>query len=239
MVSPSAVEDEETQSTDSPLDNEWTEDDGDVEDEEDDEETEEITTESGKELATADVHDESFTTDDNIGGVDDDPNNDLSEAEIDDDPDVETAEVDEEDLSSDSGSFGFDDVEDDEEESDEDEEEEEDEGVFGGLEDGGQMAEDINRGVAHLGTVGLDDEETQEELREDFYGTAQAFRLGYYGEECMQEYVLTEGDEEISPVWGLVFAALICGAIFVMRRPDSDEITEKLRDQVENIGGGG
>jgi len=215
----------------------------------------------GAEIATADVHSQSATvdsdgvTDINTSGA----SSDLSDAEIDDGEDeggsdeengvdVETAEVEKEDVKSDSGKFGFDETEDADgtEDAGESEGEEDEEGgsdrPLGSLEDldeGGQIAADINAGVASLGVIGIEDEDVQEELREDFFKTARDFRLGYYGEQCAEEYILSDNDDDISPVWGLVVAAAICGTIFILRRPDTEEIQQKARNQFQKIGSGG
>jgi len=98
------------------------------------------------------------------------------------------------------------------------------------------LAADINRGVARAGVIGLEDtwetpsgqEKTKDELRQEFEETFEAFRLGHYASICAEEYLLTDA-EDISPVWGLIGASLICSAVIVYRRPDGDQVVEKAK----------
>lgn len=95
------------------------------------------------------------------------------------------------------------------------------------------IAADINRGVSRLAVVGLDDEwETEDgktrkkkDLQNEFEEVFEAFRLGHYGSEVIEEYLMLE-DEDIHPVWGLVGAMLICAAVVVYRRPDGDQLID-------------
>ncbi|MDZ7689251.1 MAG: hypothetical protein U5J64_11190 [Halobacteriales archaeon] len=249
MVTPKTASNDEEETE---INNPWT-DDEETEDEPSSAEPEDEELEvgdDGAEIATADVHAENVEVDSD-GETDlktGETSGDLSDAEIDDEDeeesvqeDVETADVEEEDIKSESGKFGFDEKEDAETAEDEDDEESED-SPLGGLDDldeGGEIAANINAGVASLGVIGIEDDDMQEDLREDFFKAARDFRLGYYGEQCAEEYVLSEDDGDVSPVWGLVVSVAICGTIFVLRRPDTEEIQKKAREQVEKIGSGG
>jgi len=103
------------------------------------------------------------------------------------------------------------------------------------------MADDINSGVARAAVIGLDDEwttsdgttETKDDLRDEFEETFEAFRLGHYGEEVIQQYIELPEDD-IHPVWGLLGASLICGAVIYYRRPDGDELADEVRNKVAN-----
>ena len=88
------------------------------------------------------------------------------------------------------------------------------------------LEETINEGCAALATIGLEDD--KEDLEKDFIHIFEKFRLGHYGAECADEYVLSGADEEVDPLWGLMGSALLCAVIVVMQRPDTD-------DQLQNI----
>lgn len=104
------------------------------------------------------------------------------------------------------------------------------------------LAADINRGAARAGVIGLDDEwetpsgetRTKDELRTEFEETFEAFRLGHYGSEVIEEYLLVETDD-IHPVWGLVGAMLICAAVIVFRRPDGDQLIDSTKMKIGQI----
>ncbi len=212
------------------LDNPWRED---------DEGTEEAT-DGGAEIETADVHSENVEVDDDETELKTgESTGDLSEAEIEDDEtddedvDVETADVEADDLEDE---FGFDKTDDATDDIDQEDSDDEPLGALEDLDEGGQIAADINAGVSSLGVIGIEDDDEQEDLREDFFKTARDFRLGYYGEQVAEEYVLTDDADEIDPVWGLVVATAIYGTIVVLRRPDTEEIKEKAQSQVGKIG---
>lgn len=236
MVSPNATGGDDEEEEDDGLENPWKED-----DDEDGEEDDVGEIDGETEIATADIHEENVRVDD-VGDINDSSSSDLSDAEIEEENeeelDIETADVTEDDV--DGGEkFGFAGEEDAESDKDEgsDEDGAEIEGL-GDLDKGGGMADDINNGVASLGVVGIEDDERQEELRDDFFQTARDFRLGYYGEECVEEYFLSDGADDVSPVWGLVFASMVCAAIFAFKRPDTEELGGKVSDAVGNIGEG-
>lgn len=101
----------------------------------------------------------------------------------------------------------------------------------------------INDGAARLATVGLTDDDfedsdlTKSSLEEEFAETFQAFRLGYFGSQVVDEYVLSPEDEDVNPVWGLAGSMLIATAMVVWLRPDGDEAVAKARDAVGDLTG--
>lgn len=103
--------------------------------------------------------------------------------------------------------------------------------AFGDDSKAGQLESAINNGAARLAVVGLDDDEAAD-LEAEFSEVFEAFRLGYFGAECVEEYVLVE-DEDVSPAWGLLGTAICCMAFALYMRPDGDE---KLADMREAIG---
>ena len=244
MVKPTAAGDGDED--DEGLDNAWGKE-ADETDEDEDGGGESEGFDDGARISTSSIHDEDIDVEGDIGDINDSPStSDLSDAEIDgaetsneDDVEVSMATITEDDVDGDE-KFGFA-GEEDAENTDEGEGSDEDDAEIDGLGDldkGGGMADDINNGVASLGVVGIEDDERQEELRDDFFQTARDFRLGYYGEECVEEYFLSDGADDVSPVWGLVFASMVCAAIFAFKRPDTEELGGKVSDAVGNIGEG-
>jgi hypothetical protein len=87
----------------------------------------------------------------------------------------------------------------------------------------------INEGAARLAVVGLDeDEHDKDGLEDEFTEVFTAFRLGHFGAHTADEYILS-GDDDIDPVWGLLGAMLLCSTVVMVRRPDSDEITDSIK----------
>jgi len=103
---------------------------------------------------------------------------------------------------------------------------------------GESMEEAINDGAARLAVVGLDDDDEKEGLQEEFTEVFEAFRLGYFGSRFFEEYVFTDDDDEVDPMWGLFGAALTCTAFIVWMRPDGDEMVAQAKDAVEGLIGG-
>lgn len=101
------------------------------------------------------------------------------------------------------------------------------------------VAGDINNGAARLAVVGLPDEwedangeeQTKDGLQTEFEEVFEAFRLGHYGSEVVEEYLLVETDD-IHPVWGLVGAMLICAAVVIYRRPDGDQVVDSTKNRL-------
>lgn len=97
--------------------------------------------------------------------------------------------------------------------------------------EGGGLAQSINDGSARLAVIGLEDEDEKERLQEEFQEVFKEFKLGYYAEETLQEYVLTQ-DEDVPPVWGLIGAMVMCTTMVIIRRPDGDEVLDSIKERI-------
>lgn len=91
----------------------------------------------------------------------------------------------------------------------------------------------INEGAARLAVVGLEDDE-KDDLMGEFEETFAAFRLGHFGAQAADEYILS-GEDEVDPVWGLLGTAMLCAAFALWTRPDSEEQIERMKDAVGGI----
>lgn len=91
----------------------------------------------------------------------------------------------------------------------------------------------INAGFARLAVVGLEDDE-KDDLQDEFEDVFEAFRLGHYGSEVMQEYVVGQEDD-IDPAWGLFGSLVLCTALVIYQRPDGDEIIEGAQAKISNF----
>lgn len=102
----------------------------------------------------------------------------------------------------------------------------------------------INEGVARMGVIGLTDGDFEdssmdrESLQTELSETFAAFRLGYFGSECINKYVLEPADGDVSPVWGLAGSMLMAAGMIVWMRPDGDEKLAQIREKITNISGG-
>lgn len=108
---------------------------------------------------------------------------------------------------------------------------------------GESLADTINEGCARAAVIGLDDEfehngslKTKNDLEAEFKETFETFKLGKYGAEAAEEYLDVAGGE-VDPLWGFTASLLICAVLVVQMRPDSDELTQKARATLSNIGG--
>lgn len=99
-----------------------------------------------------------------------------------------------------------------------------------------EFEESINRGFARLAVIGIEDEAQKESLNEEFRDVFAEFRLGHYGELCIQEYLLI--DEEIDPVYGFTASLLVCFMMVLYLRPDGTEIAQKMTAPVKGTLGG-
>lgn len=97
----------------------------------------------------------------------------------------------------------------------------------------------INAGAARLSVLGLPDEfehygetQTKDELREEFEEVFETFKLGAYGEEVAEEYLLMDVDE-VDPLTGFTVSLIACSTIVLMSRPDSDEILSKVKRRAQ------
>lgn len=93
----------------------------------------------------------------------------------------------------------------------------------------------INSGFARLSVVGLDENEGKDDLRGEFKEVFEEFKLGHYGNELAQEYML-DGEEDIHPVWGFCGALTMCLALVVYMRPDGDEILDDFSEKLSGLG---
>ena len=96
---------------------------------------------------------------------------------------------------------------------------------------GGPLAQNINNGFARAAVIGIENQQEKDSLYQEFQETFATFQLGYYGEQVVHEY-LDPDMEDIHPVAGLVGAALLCTAVVIYKRPDSDDLIETARDFV-------
>lgn len=108
----------------------------------------------------------------------------------------------------------------------------------------GAMEDAINGGVARALVTGLTDDDFGEDsamdksaLQEELEETAEAFRLGYFGSQVVDEYFLAPDGEEPNPAWGLAGACLMMLGMAVWLRPDGDEAVQRLRGAVGDLSG--
>lgn len=106
------------------------------------------------------------------------------------------------------------------------------------LSDDDQLPEIINEGFARLAVVGLESGREKDALETEFTEVFESFRLGYFGSEAMDEYVLTGPDEEIDPLWSFTVSLALCSAVTVYMRPDGDEIVASAKDSLARFSGG-
>lgn len=167
------------------------------------------------------------------------------------DVDEETVDLSEDDLSGGGDLFtGVDDSDnsssgDSSESDDEDDDDGDLEDIADGLDgNAGAMEDAINDGFAQLGVFGLTDDDFEDSsldkdgLKDEFRQTFEAFRVGYFGSQVVEEYVLNPADGDVSPAWGLAGSMLIASAMILWMRPDGDQKVQALRDAVGGIAGG-
>lgn len=153
--------------------------------------------------------------------------------------------VEDSESTSSSSSADADDQDDDQDDGDDDGDEPDAEGLVDGLDgNAGAMEDAINGGVARALVTGITDDDFGEEstmdkkaLQEELEETAEAFRLGYFGSQVVDEYFLAPDGEEPSPAWGLAGACLMMLGMAVWLRPDGDEAVERLRGAVGDLSG--
>ena len=91
-----------------------------------------------------------------------------------------------------------------------------------------RLEETINEGAARLAVVGLDEGKQKDDLETEFVDVFGAFRLGFYGEQVAEEYLMVD-DDDVDPVWGLLGTAIVCSAFAIWMRPDGDEQIRRAR----------
>lgn len=106
------------------------------------------------------------------------------------------------------------------------------------LGDDSQLDEAINEGFARLAVVGLDDGEEKDSLEMEFAEVFEMFRLGHFGSEAVQEYVLTGPEEDVDPLWAFTVSLAMSTALVVYMRPDRTEIVESAKDSLSRFTGG-
>jgi hypothetical protein len=94
------------------------------------------------------------------------------------------------------------------------------------------LDEAINEGFARLAVVGLDDGQQKDSLEMEFCEVFEMFRLGHFGSQAVSEYILTDPDEEVDPLWAFAVSLTLSTALVVYMRPDRDEIVASARDSV-------
>lgn len=102
---------------------------------------------------------------------------------------------------------------------------------------GGALEGAINDGVARIGVSGLEEGE-RDDLEGELVEIFEAFRLGYFGAQVVEDYLLTTEDDQIDPVWGFAGSAVCCAAVVLWMRPDGDEQMARMKAAVSNVAGG-
>jgi hypothetical protein len=104
----------------------------------------------------------------------------------------------------------------------------------------GAIEENLNSGAARLAVTGLQEEfeingqtQTKDDLQEEFEEVFEAFRLGHYGSEVAQEYILVD-DEQVDPIWGFAASSLLCVAMVMWMRPDGDEMVSSIKRRMNS-----
>lgn len=115
---------------------------------------------------------------------------------------------------------------------------------FGSSDSGSDSPDDnldeiIVEGFARLAVVKVEPQSEQSALQDEFEEVFEAFRLGYFGREVVQEYLIVDEHDDIDPLWGFVGSMFMCMVVVMWMRPDSNEIlgtgTETLRDFVNGV----
>jgi hypothetical protein len=102
-----------------------------------------------------------------------------------------------------------------------------------------QFEQAINQGAARLAVVGLDEDEHEvDELEAEFHEVFATFRLGHFGAETIDEYVMVDDDEDVNPAWGLAAAIAGCVAFSLWVRPDGDEQIKRAKEAINSIANG-
>jgi hypothetical protein len=102
-----------------------------------------------------------------------------------------------------------------------------------------RLEQSINHGAARLAVVGLDeDDHDVDELEAEFREVFATFRLGYFGAETIDEYIMIDDDEDVNPMWGLAATIAACVAFTLWVRPDGDQQIKRARDAINSIANG-
>jgi len=172
----------------------------------------------------------------------DEPEESADAPDVEDEPEIEEVELSEDDYATEAAEELFSGTEGADESQESDESDDGDSDDAGGLDDlagaAAQMEQAINEGAAELATVQLPEDEDRDELRDEFLGVFEAFRLGHFGSKAVEEYVLVSDGDEVDPLYGLLGAMLACGAFVLWMRPDGDAAVQRAKDALGNIAGG-
>lgn len=99
--------------------------------------------------------------------------------------------------------------------------------------DGPSFESAINSGLGRAAVYGLPDDEEKERLNEEFTEIAEAFHVGYFGEQVAEEY-LARDIEDVPPELGLAAASIAFAAVVIHRRPDGEMLVQKARWRVQD-----
>ena len=83
--------------------------------------------------------------------------------------------------------------------------------------------------------VGLEEGQEKDSLETEFCEVFEMFRLGHFGSQAVSEYILTDPDEEVDPLWAFVVSLAMSTALVVYMRPDRDEIVASAKDSVSRF----
>lgn len=101
------------------------------------------------------------------------------------------------------------------------------------------LATAVNEGAARAAVTGLDpDEHDKDSLETEFSETFAAFKLGHFASKVADEYVFTNADDEVDPIWGLLATMMLCSAFALWSRPDSEEQISRIKDAIGGIADG-
>jgi hypothetical protein len=95
----------------------------------------------------------------------------------------------------------------------------------------------INNGIATLATFGIDKEDGREDLEKEFKSIAESFDVGKHGARFADKYMKMDG--EVDPAVALLGSMTMFGLFAVQMRPDSEEITRKIKNSAEKLGNNG
>lgn len=99
--------------------------------------------------------------------------------------------------------------------------------------DGPDVEDAINSGLGRAAVYGLNEPE-KSELEDEFTEIAEAFHVGYFGDQVLEEY-FDKDIEEIPPAFGLAAASLAFAVVVIQRRPDGEQIIRNARWKMGNF----
>lgn len=112
-------------------------------------------------------------------------------------------------------------------------------GKSGGQSGDVAISDAIENGLAETAAIGLTGSE-RNRVRKEMKAVASQFKVGYFGERCVQKYMNTDLDN-IPPEYGLAAALIAFFAIALYKRPDGEERVRHavsiVRDRMNSRGG--